>query len=81
MLEQLRLTEEVIEPLHRVGKLASALPSRYDHRHSAQPTLACSIALRFFEISATFPFRASFWAFLADASSLRFFADGVTALD
>jgi hypothetical protein len=43
--------------------------------------LACSIALRFFEISATFSFLASFWAFLAEASSFRFFAEGVTVLD
>jgi len=52
-----------------------------DVLHTTRLTLACSIALRFLEISATLPFLASFWALRAEASSLRFFAEGVTALD
>lgn len=79
MLEKLCLTQEVVEPLHRVGKLDElvGMPPVPTLSLSLSLTLAFSIAVRCLPISATWAFRSAFAAFFAEASTCRLVAEGV----
>lgn len=73
MLEELSLAEEIVEALHRVGKLVISI-----HFNSTR-TFACSIAPLFLLISPSWALRASVAALLWAAASALRLAAGVRA--